>query len=196
MFGSDLMWFIAGIPGILIAMVVHEYSHARVAVAMGDMTPRLMGRLTLNPKAHIDPIGLLTLFLVHFGWARPVMINPRNFRDMRKGEVLVALAGPASNLVTAFLAMLFFAVYARLGLPVSQGFYTLHVHHPHPSDHGRAVRAPLGRRLLGALLCARGARRSARLICSYGQVYGTAQCFRGADGSSHASHREEQDRHL
>jgi peptidase, M50 family len=125
MFGSDLMWFIAGIPGILIAMVVHEYSHARVAVAMGDMTPRLMGRLTLNPKAHIDPIGLLTLFLVHFGWAKPVMINPRNFRDMRKGEVLVALAGPASNLVIAFLAMLFFAVYARLGLPVSQGFYTV-----------------------------------------------------------------------
>ncbi len=125
MFGFDLLWFIAGIPGILIAMVVHEYSHARVAVAMGDMTPRLMGRLTLNPKAHIDPIGLLTLFFVHFGWAKPVMINPRNFRDMKKGEVLVALAGPLSNLVVAFFAMLFFAVYTRLGLPASQGFATV-----------------------------------------------------------------------
>ena len=125
MFGSDLMWFIAGIPGILIAMVVHEYSHARVAVAMGDMTPRLMGRLTLNPKAHIDPIGLLMLFIVHFGWAKPVMVNPRNFRDMRKGEILVALAGPASNLVVAFLTIVFMLLYARLGLPTKDGFFTV-----------------------------------------------------------------------
>lgn len=125
MFGSDLMWFIAGIPGILIAMVVHEYSHARVAVAMGDMTPRLMGRLTLNPKAHIDPIGLLMLFIVHFGWAKPVMVNPRNFRDMRKGEILVALAGPASNLVVAFLTIVFMLLYARLGLPTTDGFFTV-----------------------------------------------------------------------
>lgn len=125
MFGSDLMWFIAGIPGILIAMVVHEYSHARVAVAMGDMTPRLMGRLTLNPKAHIDPLGLLMLFIVHFGWAKPVMVNPRNFRDMRKGEILVALAGPASNLVVAFLTIVFMLLYARLGLPTTDGFFTV-----------------------------------------------------------------------
>ena len=125
MFGSDVMWFIAGIPGILIAMVVHEYSHARVAVAMGDMTPRLMGRLTLNPKAHIDPIGLLMLFIVHFGWAKPVMVNPRNFRDMRKGEILVALAGPASNLVVAFLTIVFMLLYARLGLPTTDGFFTV-----------------------------------------------------------------------
>lgn len=125
MFGSDLMWFIAGIPGILIAMVVHEYSHARVAVAMGDMTPRLMGRLTLNPKAHIDPIGLLMLFIVHFGWAKPVMVNPRNFRDMRKGEILVALAGPASNFVVAFLTIVFMLLYARLGLPTTDGFFTV-----------------------------------------------------------------------
>ncbi len=125
MFGSDLMWFIAGIPGILIAMVVHEYSHARVAVAMGDMTPRLMGRLTLNPKAHIDPIGLLMLFIVHFGWAKPVMVNPRNVRDMRKGEILVALAGPASNLVVAFLTIVFMLLYARLGLPTTDGFFAV-----------------------------------------------------------------------
>ena len=122
MFGTDLMWFIAGIPGILIAMVVHEYSHARVAVAMGDMTPRLMGRLTLNPKAHIDPIGLLTLFLVHFGWAKPVMINPRNFRDMRRGEILVALAGPASNLVVALLAMIFLLFMRVSACPCRKGF--------------------------------------------------------------------------
>ena len=84
-----------------------------------------MGRLTLNPKAHIDPIGLLMLFIVHFGWAKPVMVNPRNFRDMRKGEILVALAGPASNLVVAFLTIVFMLLYARLGLPTTDGFFTV-----------------------------------------------------------------------
>ncbi len=123
MAASELMVLIAGIPGILIAMVVHEYAHARVAVAMGDMTPKLMGRLSLNPKVHIDPIGFLMLFIVHFGWAKPVMINPRNFRNMRQGEILVALAGPASNLVVAFFVVLFTILYNYFGLPTSEGFF-------------------------------------------------------------------------
>lgn len=101
MFGPDMIF---GIPGLLLAMTVHEYAHARAAVAMGDFTPRLAGRLTLNPVAHIDPIGLLMLFFAQFGWAKPVMINPRNFHDWRKGEILVALAGPVSNLCLALLA--------------------------------------------------------------------------------------------
>ncbi|MDD3114189.1 MAG: site-2 protease family protein [Anaerovibrio sp.] len=116
MFDFSLMSLIAGLPGLLIALVVHEYAHARVAVAMGDFTPRMMGRLTLNPKAHIDPIGLLMLLVAHFGWAKPVMINSRNFRDWRKGEMLVALAGPASNLVVAFLSLLVMAVLFKLGI--------------------------------------------------------------------------------
>ena len=70
---------IAGIPGLIIAMVLHEYAHARVAVALGDFTPRMMGRLTLNPKAHIDPIGLLMLFLVRFGWAKITYNKFRKF---------------------------------------------------------------------------------------------------------------------
>ena len=121
MFGFDLANLIAFIPGILIAMVIHEYSHARMAVAMGDFTPRMMGRLTLNPKAHVDWIGLLMLFLVHFGWAKPVIYNPRNFHDVRKGELLTALAGPASNIVVAFLAAAFLVAYDRFGLPLSAG---------------------------------------------------------------------------
>lgn len=121
MFNLDLMSLIAGIPGLIIAMVVHEYAHARVAVAMGDFTPRMTGRLTLNPKAHIDPIGLLMLFFVQFGWAKPVMINPRNFRNLRWGELFVALAGPVANLLTAFLALVFLVVYVKMGLVVSQG---------------------------------------------------------------------------
>lgn len=121
MFGFNLFSMIAGIPGLIIAMAVHEYAHARMADAMGDDTPRAMGRLTLNPLAHIDPIGLLMLFVVQFGWAKPVTINPNNFRDWKKSELYVSLAGPASNLITAFLALLILGIYVKLGLPVSRG---------------------------------------------------------------------------
>ena len=105
MFGFNLMEMVAGLPGLIIALSLHEYAHARAAVAMGDFTPRLMGRLTVNPMAHIDPIGLAMLFIARFGWAKPVVINPNNFRDRKKGEILVALAGPAMNFLLAFLAL-------------------------------------------------------------------------------------------
>ena len=78
-FGGFLMNMIAGLPGIIIAMVIHEYAHARVAVALGDYTPKIAGRLTLSPTAHLDPIGLVMLLVAHFGWAKPVQINPYNF---------------------------------------------------------------------------------------------------------------------
>ena len=81
MFDFNILHIVAGIPGLLIAMVMHEYAHALVADYMGDDTPRLMGRLTLNPMAHIDPIGALMLLVARFGWAKPVMINPNNFRS-------------------------------------------------------------------------------------------------------------------
>ncbi len=121
MFDFNILSMVAGIPGLIIAMVVHEYAHARIAVAMGDFTPRMTGRLTLNPVAHIDPIGLLMLLVAQFGWAKPVMINPRNFRNWRKGELLVSLAGPAANLLTAFLALVFMVLYVKMGFPVSNG---------------------------------------------------------------------------
>ena len=105
MFGFNLMEMVAGLPGLIMALALHEYAHARVAVAMGDFTPKMMGRLTLNPMAHIDPIGLVVLLIARFGWAKPVVINPHNFRDRKKGEILVALAGPAMNFLLAFLAL-------------------------------------------------------------------------------------------
>lgn len=126
MFGFNLMGIVAGLPGLIIAMSLHEYAHARVAVAMGDFTPRLMGRLTLNPMAHIDPVGLLVLLLARFGWAKPVVINPTNFRHRRKGEILVALAGPFANFIVAFVAMAFLTIYADvLHLPASDGLKTV-----------------------------------------------------------------------
>ena len=119
--GGFLMNLIAGLPGIVIAMVIHEYSHARVAYALGDYTPRLQGRLTLNPAAHVDPIGLLMLFLVHFGWAKPVQINPMNFSNPRRDDILVSLAGPASNLIVSFVALIILVLLAKMDFPLSEG---------------------------------------------------------------------------
>lgn len=125
MFDFSLMQIVAGIPGLIIAMVVHEYAHAQVAVWLGDFTPRLTGRLTLNPRAHIDPIGMIMLFLVHFGWAKPVMINPNNFKQPKRDDILVSLAGPMANLVTAFLTLFILLLYDRLGGNITTGIYTV-----------------------------------------------------------------------
>ena len=116
MFDFSLTGLIAGLPGLVIALVIHEYAHAKAADIMGDFTPRMTGRLTLNPMAHIDPIGLIMLLVVRFGWAKPVMINARNFRNWRQGELLVALAGPVANLIVAFIALLAMAVLFKLGM--------------------------------------------------------------------------------
>lgn len=106
---------------MIIAMVCHEYAHARVAVALGDFTPRLMGRLTLNPMAHIDPIGLLMMFLVHFGWAKPVTVNPTNFRNYKRDDMIVSFAGPAANFIIAFIAMFTIALLVSLGIQLTEG---------------------------------------------------------------------------
>ena len=112
-FDADMLY---RIPALLAAMTIHEYSHARAAVAMGDPTPRFMGRLTLNPIPHIDPIGLLLLFVAGFGWAKPVQINPRNFRDGRKGIFIVSFAGIGANIVLAFLAWFFLLLLGEMNL--------------------------------------------------------------------------------
>lgn len=123
MFNLNLLDIIAGIPGLIIAMVIHEYAHARTADALGDPTPRMMGRLTLNPVAHIDPIGLIMLFLVRFGWAKPVIIDARHFKNPRRDDILVSLAGPAANLVTAFLTLVVLLVYHQVAGRPSVGMY-------------------------------------------------------------------------
>ncbi|WP_297964530.1 site-2 protease family protein [uncultured Anaerovibrio sp.] len=125
MFDFNLMTFIAGLPGLLLALVLHEYAHARVAVAMGDFTPKLTGRLTLNPLSHIDPIGFIMLMVAHFGWAKPVMVNPRNFKDMKQGNILVALAGPAANFLVAFIALAAIMVMYKMGIRMTLGVKTV-----------------------------------------------------------------------
>ncbi len=91
------------IIAILIALTVHEWAHALVADRLGDPTPRSEGRLTLNPISHLDPLGTILFFIVHFGWGKPVPINPRYFKNIRRDSALVALAGPLSNLIVAFI---------------------------------------------------------------------------------------------
>ena len=104
------------IPALLFAITVHEYAHAIAADEEGDPTPRLMGRLTLNPFAHLDPIGALLLVVAGFGWAKPVMINERNFRNPSTGIMKVSFAGPAANLFLTFAAALMWAVLGKLNV--------------------------------------------------------------------------------
>jgi len=88
-------------PGLLIALVCHEVAHGYVAYLLGDPTAKSQGRLTLNPVKHLDLLGTLAFFFVHFGWAKPVPVNSRYFKDPRKGMLLTAIAGPATNFILA-----------------------------------------------------------------------------------------------
>lgn len=103
---SQLTELLFVIPCVLIALTVHEVAHGWMAFKLGDPTARNLGRLTLNPLKHIDPIGTLCMILFHFGWARPVPINSRYFRKPRRDMALTAAAGPASNFIMAFIGIL------------------------------------------------------------------------------------------
>lgn len=99
------------LPVMLLSLTLHEWGHAYAAHLCGDNTARNLGRMTLNPIRHIDPIGFLAILFVGFGWAKPVPVNPRNYRNYRQGEAIVSLAGVTMNLL---LAIVFSAVYVPL----------------------------------------------------------------------------------
>lgn len=102
------------LPGIVLALTIHEYSHAMAAYAMGDNTAKQYGRLTLNPIAHMDPLGFLCLIVTRrFGWAKPVPVNDMNFKNRKKGMLLVSLAGPMSNFITALVIAIIYAVFYK-----------------------------------------------------------------------------------
>lgn len=103
------------LPIVLLSLTVHEFAHALTANVLGDPTPRWQGRLTLNPLAHLDPIGTLVLILTRrFGWAKPVPINPAYFKDWRTGMALVGVSGPLANVVLAFIFALPYRLDIRL----------------------------------------------------------------------------------
>jgi Zn-dependent protease len=116
MFGLSVERLAARVIVLVIAFTVHEFAHAWTADQLGDDTPRLQGRLTLNPLAHLDPLGSILLLLAGFGWAKPVLVNPYAVRRRTPaGMMLVATAGPFSNLLLAILA----------SIPVRAGLITL-----------------------------------------------------------------------
>ena len=105
-FSSPLDWLMSTLlmlPGIMIALSFHEFAHAAVAYKLGDSTPKYQKRVTVNPAAHIEPIGLICLIFIGFGWGKPVMVNPANFKSPRRDELLVSLAGVTMNLILAFV---------------------------------------------------------------------------------------------
>ena len=144
-----LFFLLVALVGValLIALTFHEFSHALVADRLGDETPRRMGRLSLNPLAHLDPLGTLMLFLVGFGWGKPVPVNPLQLRgDPRSGMGLVALAGPLANLSLAGL----FAVPVRLELVPWDSPLALPLH----PDLGAIIAALIGYIILFNLILA------------------------------------------
>lgn len=115
--------FLYVLPAVLIGLTVHEWAHAYAAYRLGDPTARNLGRMTLNPIAHIDPIGFLMLLLVGFGWAKPVPVNPRNFSNLRRDDIIVSLAGIVTNLILAFLfSFVYVAGILKWGLGTNEAF--------------------------------------------------------------------------
>ena len=108
-FGSSITSMAATLLAVLLAITLHELAHGYVAYCLGDNTAKAAGRLTLNPLAHLDPIGALMMLIAGFGWAKPVPVNPFFFKGNRTtGMMLVSLAGPLVNLIVAYIA---YAVY-------------------------------------------------------------------------------------
>lgn len=111
---AKLIALLYSAPGVLVAITFHEYAHGLAAYKLGDTTAKDEGRLSLNPKDHLDPIGTLMLLLAGFGWGKPVHVDPRNYTkkiSMEKGEAIVSAAGPVMNLV---LALVFTLIYCAI----------------------------------------------------------------------------------
>ena len=113
----------AFVVALLSALVLHELAHGLVALWNGDDTAKRYGRLTLNPIKHFDIIGLVMMFVVGFGWAKPVPVNPYNFKDKKTGAITVSIAGVATNLVIAFFSALGYVLFLRIATSTESGEY-------------------------------------------------------------------------
>lgn len=112
--GRSIEGIIFALPGVIVAMTFHEFAHAWAATKLGDDTPRLQGRLNLNPVSHVDPVGLICLALLGFGWGKPVQINSRNFDgkySLSKAEAIVSAAGPIMNFIIAFVFLIIYEIF-------------------------------------------------------------------------------------
>ncbi|MGE4192887.1 MAG: site-2 protease family protein [Pseudodesulfovibrio sp.] len=122
---QDIQLYLIMAPGLLVALVFHEVAHGFVAYLLGDPTAKSAGRLTLNPLKHLDPIGTLAFFFVQFGWARPVPVNARYFKNPRKGMMYTAMAGPGVNFALAALFALAFHVMVAFGVGGQNPLYAV-----------------------------------------------------------------------
>ena len=102
----NLSNLLASLVGIAIAISIHEFGHAYSAHLLGDDTAKYNGRMTLNPAKHVDPLGLIMLIVCHFGWAKPVPVNPNNFKNYKIGNIIVSLSGALGNLIGAIISAL------------------------------------------------------------------------------------------
>ena len=117
-----LIFFLLAFPGRILALSLHEFANARVANRCGDPTAKMMGRMTVNPLKHLDPLGTLLMLVVGFGWARPVPVNPRNYRNYRRDDLKVSVAGVTMNLMLFCLSLIVMMVFMVLALArVPQG---------------------------------------------------------------------------
>ncbi len=110
---SVLLTIVLMIPAVLIGFTFHEYAHAAVAYRLGDKTQAYQGRLTLNPLVHVDPIGFIMLLMFKIGWAKPVSVNTRAFKNIRRDDLLVTAAGPIANLLVAFIFAVIYGLFIR-----------------------------------------------------------------------------------
>lgn len=115
---AELLSTLLILPGLILGITVHEYSHARMSDKLGDPTPENQGRLTLNPLRHLDLVGTICLLFAGFGWGKPVEIDPTYYRNPAKDSMKVALAGPVSNFIIAFVLFFIYALVA-LFVPIS-----------------------------------------------------------------------------
>ena len=115
---SNPLGFLFWLVALAVAITVHEFAHAYAAERLGDPTPRLMGRLTLNPLAHLDPLGTIMLLVARFGWGKPVQFDPFNLRHPRRDSAIISIAGPTANTLTAIIASVLLNLLFSYRLPL------------------------------------------------------------------------------
>ncbi|MCL4200231.1 site-2 protease family protein [Patescibacteria group bacterium] len=115
--------FFSWLVALVVAITIHEFAHAYAADRLGDPTPRVQGRLTLNPLAHLDPLGTLMILIARFGWGKPVVFDPFNLRHPRRDAAIISLAGPASNLALA--TVLSVVLHSFLTTPYAMLIYVI-----------------------------------------------------------------------
>lgn len=131
MTAQGLLGLVLTLPGVILAITFHEFAHAYAAYKLGDDTPRMQGRLNLNPLSHMDPVGFVLLIFAHIGWGKPVQINPRNFDkkySISAGEAIVSVAGPLMNFILAIaLTIIYFTIIkiSNTFIMTQVGFYVM-----------------------------------------------------------------------